>query len=339
MRLSSCVHQFFDRYLPQIKGVSPHTIKTYRDVFKLFIPFAADYHGIQITSLSLGHLSPEVILDFLDHIEKERRNSARTRNQRLAAIKSLAKMIRFMYPRQAGRMEKIIAIPQKRTQRQLIGFIYPQEFYKALSAVDLTKAQGLRDYTILQLLFESGARASEIAELKLDYFDAHKRTLAILGKGRRFRQIELSPTTARLIKVYIARCRKQPAEAYRQRLFINKHRRPLTRHGIYRLCRKYLRLALPLKRLKVLNPVHSFRHACAVNMLAAGCSLSDIKNHLGHEDIQSTTVYLQLDLSRRKSIQKKFTSYVKSALVRNAQIEELIDEKEKDEIMEWLDSL
>ena len=126
---------------------------------------------------------------------------------------------------------------------------------------------------------------------------------------------------------------------YRHWLFINKHGRSLTRHGIYRLCRKYLRLALPLKRLKVLNPVHSFRHSCAVNMLAAGCSLSDIKNHLGHEDIQSTTVYLQLDLSRRKSIQKKFTRHVASVLSRNTQIEELIDEKEKDEIMKWLDSL
>ena len=339
MRLSSCVHQFFDRYLPQIKGVSPHTIKTYRDVFKLFIPFAADYHGIQISSLSLDHLNPEVILDFLDHIEKQRRNSPRTRNQRLTAIKSLAKMIRFMHPRQAGRMEKILAIPQKRTRRQLIGFLYPQEFDKVLNAVDLTKAQGLRDYTILQLLFESGARASEIANLKLDYFDADKRTLAILGKGRRFRQIELSPTTVRLIKAYIARYRKQPAATHRHWLFINKHGRSLTRHGIYRLCRKYLRLALPLKRLKLLNPVHSFRHSCAVNMLAAGCSLSDIKNHLGHEDIQSTTVYLQLDLSRRKSIQKKFTRHVESVLSKNAQIEELIEENEKDEIMKWLDSL
>lgn len=339
MRLSSCVHQFFDRYLPQIKGVSPHTIKTYRDAFKLFIPFAADYHGVQITSLSLDHLSPEVILDFLDHIEKERKNSPRTRNQRLAAIKSLAKMTRFMYPRQAVRMDKIIAIPQKRTQRKLIGFLYPQELHKVLNAVDLKKAQGLRDYTILQLLFESGARASEIANLKLDYFDARQATLAILGKGRRFRQIELSPATARLIKTYIARYRKQPCAPYRHWLFINKQGRPLTRHGIYRLCRKYLRLALPEKRLKVLNPVHSFRHSCAINMLAAGCSLSDIKNHLGHEDIQSTTIYLQLDLSQRKKVQKKFTRYVKSALSENAQIEELIDEENKDEIMKWLDSL
>ena len=112
-----------------------------------------------------------------------------------------------------------------------------------------------------------------------------------------------------------------------------------TRHGIYRLCRKYLHLALPAKRLAVLNPVHSFRHACAMKMLAKGQSLSDIKNQLGHEDIQSTSVYLQLDLPRRRKIQQNLTHHNQSILVRNAEIEELINNKDKDNIMKWLDSL
>jgi site-specific recombinase XerD len=339
MRLSTCIHQFFARYLPQIKGVSPHTIKAYRDTFKQFLPFAAKYHGIKVASLALDHLAPELILAFLDYLESERKNTAKTRNHRLAAIKSLAKMIRFMYPQESALVEKIIGIPQKRTQRQLIGFLYPEEFDKVLNAVDLNKAQGFRDYTILQLLFDSGARASEIAQLNLDYFNAQQKTLAILGKGNRFRQIELSSTTVRLIKTYIARYRLTPKPAYRKRLFISQHGKQLTRHGIYRLCRKYLRLALPTKRLTVLNPVHSFRHACAMNMLAKGHPISDIRNQLGHENIQSTVVYLQLDLPRRRKIQQKFTHYTHSLLLRNAEIEELIDQKDKDNIMEWLDSL
>jgi len=142
-----------------------------------------------------------------------------------------------------------------------------------------------------------------------------------------------------LIKTYIAIYRRAPKPAYQKRLFISQHGNQLTRHGIYRLCRKYLRLALPAKRLAVLNPVHSFRHACAMNMLAKGHSISDIKNQLGHEDIQSTSVYLQLDLPRRKKIQQKLIHYTKSVLVRNAEIEELIDNKDKENIMEWLDSL
>ena len=339
MRLSTCIHQFFEKYLPHIKGVSAHTLKAYRDTFKVFLPFAANYHGIKLASLSLDHLTPELILSFLEYLELERKNTAKTRNHRLAAIKSMAKMIRFLYPEKSTTVKKIICIPQKRTQRQLIGFLYPEEFDKILNVVDMNKALGFRDYTILQVLFDSGARASEVAGLNLDYFNPQQRTLAILGKGNRFRQVELSPSTARLIKTYIARYRKSPKSAYRNRLFISQHGKTLTRHGLYRLCRKYLRLALSTKRIEALNPVHSFRHSCAMNMLASGYSVSDIKNHLGHEDIQSTMVYLQMDLSHRRKTQRKFTEYTRSVLVRNADIDELIDQKDKENIMEWLDSL
>ena len=111
MRLSAVIHQFFDKYLPHIKGVSPNSIKAYRDTFKLFLPFAANRYGIKVGSLSLNHLTPEVILSFLDHLESERKNTARTRNHRLAAIKSLAKMIRFTHPQSSstGTGEEIIS--------------------------------------------------------------------------------------------------------------------------------------------------------------------------------------------------------------------------------------
>lgn len=339
MRLSSVIHQFFEKYLPQIKGVSPNSIKAYRDTFKLFLPFAANHYGISIGSLSLCHLTPELIISFLDHLESERNNTAKTRNHRLAAIKSLAKMIRFMHPQSSASMDKIAVIPQKRTQRQLIGFLYPEEIDKVLKAVDINKVLGFRDYAILQLLSESGARASEVAGLNLDYLNPEQGTLAILGKGNRFRQIGLSPTTVKMIKVYILNHRCRPIAPDAKRLFISQHGKALTRHGIYRLCSKYLRLALPEKRLEVLNPVHSFRHSCAINMLAAGCSVTDIKNHLGHEDVQSTMVYLQMDLSRRRKIQERFTEYTQAILSRNSEIEALIAQEEKDDIMTWLDSL
>ena len=339
MRLSTCIHQFFDKYLPQIKGVSLNTLKAYRDTFRLFLPFAANYHGIKLASLTLGHLTPELVVDFLNYLESERKNTAKTRNHRLAALKSMAKMIRLLYPDKSVTADKIIRIPQKRTQRQLIGFLYPEEFDKVLDAVDIHKAQGFRDYTILQLLFDSGARASEIAQLNLDYFNPEQKTLAILGKGNRFRQVQLEIETVRTLQIYIARYRKTPKPAYSRFLFISQHGKALTRHGIYRLCRKYLRLALSEKRLATLNPVHSLRHSSAMNMLAKGYSLSEIRCQLGHEDIQSTMVYLQMDLSRRRKIQKKFTEHSRSVMIRNAEIEELIDQKEKEDIMAWLDSL
>ena len=339
MRLSSTIHQFFNKYLPHIKALSPHTVKSYRDTFKLFLPYAANYHGIKISSLQIAHLSVEVILDFLDNLEKQRQNSAKTRNSRLAALKSLAKMMRFMHPEQRQLADKICSIPQKRSQRQLIGFLYPHEIDLILQAVDLKNALGVRDYCLMQLLYDSGARATEIATLNLDYFNAHNKTLAILGKGNRFRQIELQTKTVRLLNIYIAKYRLKAKPAYQHRLFINQRGRQLTRHGIYRLCKKYLQLALPPKRLKDINPVHSFRHSCAIQMLTDGHSVSDIRNKLGHEDIQSTMVYLQLDLAKRKKIQQQFIQHVQSNVMENPEIEELIDWKNKDDIMAWLDDL
>ena len=112
-----------------------------------------------------------------------------------------------------------------------------------------------------------------------------------------------------------------------------------TRHGIYRLCRKYLEKVLSPKRLKDLNPAHSFRHSCAVNMLLAGHPISDIKNRLGHESVKSTMVYLHLDLGHRQQIQKKFIAYTQSLLNQDDKIDELIEWENKEEILNWLDSL
>jgi len=339
MKLTTCLHQFFSNYLPHIKGVSHHTIKAYRDAFTLFIPFAANRLKIKTGSLMLDHLTPDMVLSFLVDLEQKRQNAPVTRNHRLAAIKSLAKMIRFMHPEKREVAEKILAIPQKRCQRKLIGFLYPDEIFKVLQSVDLNQKEGFRDYCLLVLLYDSGARASEIATLNLDYFNSEKRTLAILGKGNRYRQITLMPETSILIKNYIDKYRKKPKPAYRHRLFINQRGKELTRHGIYRICKKYLTIALPQKRLKNLRPLHSFRHSCAVNMLTSGCSLSDIRNQLGHEDLQATMVYLQLDLTHRRKIQNKFIEFNRSVLIDHPEIEELINTENKEDIMAWLDSL
>ena len=166
----------FDQYLPRLKGSSDQTIKAYRDVFSLFLPFAAGqtFHTNRLTQVE--HLSPEMVLAFLDHLESDRQNVVRTRNHRLAAIKSLAKMIRLMYPENRQVAQRILDIPQKRAQKQLIGFLYPDEILKVFHCVNLIKKpNGFRDYTILHLLEDSGARASEIATLNLDHFDPQNK--------------------------------------------------------------------------------------------------------------------------------------------------------------------
>ena len=339
MKLSTCIYRFFDQYLPRIKGSSDQTVKAYRDTFSLFLPFAAQRLSIKVSSLRVDHLCSDLILCFLDYLESDRNNTAKTRNHRLAAIKSLAKMIRLMYPDKREIAERILSIPQKRAQKQLVAFLYPDEILKVLHRVNLIKKNGFRDYTLLHLLEDSGARASEIATLNLDYFDPKNATLTILGKANRYRQIKLEPRTVQLIKVYIAKYRVKPKPLDQHRLFINQRGQGMTRHGIHRICKKYLTKALSPKRLNDINPVHSFRHSCAVRMLLSGKALSDIKNRLGHENIQSTTLYLHMDLTHRWAVQKRFVEYMKSNLSEDPKINELIDWENKKDILEWLDSL
>ena len=339
MNLSTLIHQFFDQYLPRIKGSSRQTIRAYRDTYRLLLPFAAKYHGVKIRSLKIGHLSNDLILDFLDYLEKERLNKTATRNQRLAGIKSMAKMIRFMHPERSALAERILSIPQKRSQKQLIGFLYPNEVLNVFEAVELKTYYGFRDYTILNLLYDSGARASEIASLTTDFFDPENNTLAILGKGNQYRQIELFLKTVQLMKAYLQKYRKKPNPLYQRYLFINQRGTPFTRHGINRICKKYLRYALSPKRLRDINPAHSFRHACAVRMLLDGKPISEIKNRLGHENIQSTMTYLHMDLTRKRDVQKQFIEYSSKVIEQDPKIEDLIDWENKQDTLTWLDSL
>jgi site-specific recombinase XerD len=339
MKLSTCIHRFFDQYLTHIKGVSPHTVKAYRDAFKLMLPFAADYHGIKIESLKLEHISSDLILCFLNQLEKERKNQPVTRNSRLAAIKSFAKMIRFIYPQQQELADTILNIPQKRSLKPLVGFLYNEEILKVFGSVDIRIKEGFRDYALLHLLYDSGARASEIADLHLDYFNPEQKTMAILGKGKRFRLLKLEPRTAQLLQLYIKKYRIAPKPIYQHRLFINQRGEGLTRHGIYRICKKYLSMVLPEKRLKTVSPVHTFRHSRAMDLLYQGEAITDIKNHLGHDNVQSTTLYLQLDLNHRRRIQKQFVEYMQSELIIDHKIDDLLDGENMQDMMAWLDSL
>jgi len=339
MKLSDCIHQFFDHYLPHLKGASEQTICSYRETFTLLLPFAARYHHVSIQNLQLEHLSFNAIVSFLDYIEAQRHNSPRTRNQRLAAIKSFAKMICLIYPDRKNIAQTIRNIPQKRAQKKLIGYLTPDEILNVFQAVDLKKPEGVRDYTILHLLADSGARAAEIAALKIDYFDPDKNTLAILGKGNRYRQIILQPRTVELITLYINRYRPTPRPLHQNILFVNQRAQALTRHGINRMCKKYLGMALTEKRLKSLSPAHSFRHSCAVNMLSQGKDLTEIKNRLGHEKLETTMGYLRIDLHSKVELQKTFLEFTASKIAFDKKVEALIDWEAKEKTLAWLDTL
>jgi site-specific recombinase XerD len=339
MKLSPCIHQFFDQYLFHIRGMSHNTIQSYRDTFKLFLPFAAKHYGIKIKSLRIEHVSSTLIIAFLNELQEERKNLPKTRNSRLAAIKSFAKMIRLMYPEHRKLADTILDIPQKRFLKTIIGFLYPEEILQVFQSVDLKRKEGFRDYTILHLLYDSGARASEIATLNLDYFNPKEKTLLIRGKGNRHRLIQLENKTIQLLQLYIRQYRKTPKLQYRHRIFINQRGEEFTRHGIFRICNKYLTKTLNAKRLKYISSVHSLRHSRAVNMLYRGCNLTEIMNRLGHDNLKTTSIYLQLDLRHRRDIQKKLIRYFESILTLDPKIEKLIGLENDDDLMKWLDNL
>ncbi len=339
MRMSDCVRMYFEDWLPRIKGASPETTKNYRSAFSLFLKFSSKYHSTPVKDLALEDIEPALVFSFLDWLEAERGNTPRTRNHRLAALKSLAKMIRVLLPEHMPITDTIGNVPQKKTGKKLVGYLQHEDMTKVFAGVDLKKKEGFRDYAILDLLYDSGARASEIAGLNVDWFDPEKKTLAILGKANRYRMIRLWPKTVGLLERYIADHRPKPKPAWRERLFVNQRLEEFSRHGIRRICKKYLEKSIPAKQLKNLNPAHSFRHSCAVNLLLSGASLTDIKNRPGHENLNSTMVYLHLNIGRKKEIQKKFIEYTESRLKQDEKIDELIDWENKTETLKWLDSL
>jgi site-specific recombinase XerD len=339
MSLTACVQQFFEEYLPRIKGASLRTMECYRHALSLFLKFASSYREKPVKELRVEELTFDMIYAFLNHLEDDRNNSPRTRNNRLAALKSLARMIRLLYPEYRKTAEMILAVPQKRCQKRLVGFLSHDDVLKVFSSVNLKRQDGFRDFTLLHLLYDTGARASEAAALNLSDFNPGKRTLAILGKGNRYRMVPLWPKTTRLLTRYIERYRTAPKVLHKDALFVNQRREQITRHGVYRICLAHLRKSLDPKQLKYINPAHSFRHSCAVNMLLSGASLTDIKNHLGHEKLESTMIYLHLDLRKKKEAQKRFIDYTRSSFGDDPVLNQFLDWEKKEEILGWLDTL
>jgi len=339
MNLKDCTVNFLGRYLRDVRGVDPDTILSYKTAFKSFIPFSVQYLSKNLNNIDVSDITVDLILDFLDYLEKVKKNGIKTRNQRLAAIRSMARMILVMAPEHRETAERILTIPVKRSQKSLFGYLTHEEVMKVFESVDLKRKAGFRDYTMLHFLFDSGARGNEVAELRVSAFEPKEKQIGILGKGNGFRIVQLWTRTTDLMVRYLAKFREMPKPEFQNRFFINQRREGFTRHGIYRICDKYLKKVLPENRRKNLDATHCFRHSCAVDMLANGSPISDIKNHLGHQDIKSTMIYLRLDLSRRREVQKKFIDYTETIIKNDPKIDELIDWGNKDDLLDWLDNL
>jgi len=294
------IQAFFADYLTAQRDMSPNTVASYRDAVKLLLAFAARRRHKEVATLTFDDLGPEMVLGFLDDLEKTRGNCARTRNARLAAIHSLFNFVAAHEPTLLGLCQRIGAIPVKRTRASCIAYLEYEEVLHILASIDLSRPMGRRDYLIIILLFETGARAQEIASLRASSMQlSGAAQVRILGKGRKERICPLRKKTAALIRAHLREREMVPIEAP---LFVGPRGEPLTRFGILRLVQRHVRAAsktmasLTKKRIGA----HTFRHAAAIHLLRAGNDLSVIRSWLGHVSILTTDHYTQIDIETKR---------------------------------------
>jgi len=304
--LASTLRAFFAEYLPTIRGVSPHTIRSYRDSVVLLLRFLARTTGRPVAALDVPDLTVEHIVAFLHHLEQERRVTATTRNVRLAAIHAFARFLAAQEPTHLDRAQRILGIPFKRARPRPIAYLEHEEIAAVLDGVDRSTRAGRRDYTLLATMFNTGARVQEILDLRASDLQLTKPyQLRLVGKGRKVRWCPLWPQTAKLVRAW---CLERPLDLRSEApVFINQRGQPLTRFGVRFILAKHLRRTaqhLPRLRTKRLHP-HSLRHSTAVHLLKSGVDLTTIAHWLGHASVNTTNRYVTVDLDlKRKALDR-----------------------------------
>ncbi len=294
--LAPTLQGFFTERLIGQRQSSPHTIASYRDTFRLLLGFAQCRTGKSPSASALEDLDATLIGAFLDHLEHERHNSVRTRNNRLAAIHSLFAYAALRDPEHAALIQRVLAIPAKRTDRQLVSFLTDGEIDAILSAPDPNTWMGRRDHALLLLAIQTGLRVSELTALACADVDlgtgAHVRCL---GKGRKERITPLTTQTTQVLRNWLAERQGKPAEP----VFPSLRRGHLSRDAVALLVSKHARTAAqscPSLVTKTISP-HVLRHTCAMRLLAVGVDTSVIALWLGHEGVETTQIYLHADLT------------------------------------------
>lgn len=269
------VQEFFHRRLLAERGVSAHTIASYRDTFELLLRYAERQTGRPPSALTLDDLDAPTVLDFLDHLEHERGNSARTRNLRLTAIRSFMRYAPLRDPAALPVAERVLAVSPKRFDRPALDFLTREEIDALLDAPDRSSWSGHRDAVLLAVLYNSGARVSELTGLRVaDLLLDRACALHLHGKGRKQRVVPLWKPIAKQLRGWLPRIDPSPAAP----VFPNRAGKPLTRSGV----EQRLRLALatasehcPSLAGRRISP-HTLRHTTAMHLLQSGVDITVI---------------------------------------------------------------
>lgn len=289
---------FVDRLMRQ-QRVSEHTVAAYRDTFRLLLRFAQTRLGKPPSQLKLGDLDAAFIAAFLDHLETDRHNSVRTRNARRAAICSFFRYVALHEPAHSALIQRVLAIPQKRSAKSLVSFLTRSEVEALLAAPDTTTWLGRRDHVLLLVALETGLRVSELTGLRCeDVALGHGAHVRCRGKGRKERCTPLSRKAKRVLHAWLRQRKGAPVDA----LFPSLRSHVLSRDAVERLVTKHVVTAskkCPSLERKRVSP-HVLRHTTAVRLLQAGVDRSVIALWLGHEQVETTQMYLAADLTMKE---------------------------------------
>lgn len=293
------LERFFREYLLQQRNVSAATIGAYRDTFRLLLQFWRGRHRRTPSVLLVEALTADVVIGFLDHLERQRQNTVATRNARLAALRSFVHYLDdWLGPELPRPTRSILVIPFKRYARRMIGYLQREEIDAILAACDNTWT-GSRDHLLFLLLYNTGARISEILNLRVrDVLGQEGRLVQLQGKGRKRRTLPLWPKTQRCVRRWIRR-NKLPPDAP---LVPNRLGQPLTRSGAAKQLQELInrtKADLPSLSKRRIS-LHQVRHATAMHMLEAGVSAEVIALWLGHESPNTTHGYVEASLAMKK---------------------------------------
>ena len=298
------LERFFTQRLMQQRQASPHTISSYRDTFRMLLKFAQQQLHTPPARLALQAIDAPLIVRFLDHLEKHRKLSVRSRNLRLTAIHSFFRYVAFEAPTHAAQIQRVLAIPSKRFTRTQVHFITRAEVKALLAAPDQRTWFGRRDHAFLLVAAQTGLRQSEMSGLTRNDLalgpGAHVR---VIGKGRKERCVPLAKATVAMLKTWL----REPTRGDGQVLFPNLRGTPLSADAVHYLLLRHVRTAsktcpsLAGKRVTV----HVLRHTMALDMLQAGVDRSVIALWLGHESIETTQIYLEATLAMKEEALSK----------------------------------
>jgi site-specific recombinase XerD len=297
--LGPALQRYFCQYLINQRQLSPRTIAAYRDTFKLLVTFIEQHRHRKPDDLCVQDLHASCVLAFLDDLERTRHNSARSRNARLAAVRSFLRYAASSDPLLLPVSQQVLAIPSKRFDRSIVQHLKVEQMQVLLDAPDPSTTSGLRDRLLLTLMYNTGARVSEIAGMKVG--DLRLETggsIHLRGKGRKQRTVPLWRQSLRLLRHWL----RQDDRAPEAPLLPNARGHHMTRSGIEH------RLRVAIKRAAIVDPSlrrvrispHTIRHTTAMHLLQSGVDLSVIAMWLGHESIQTTHQYLDADLETKK---------------------------------------